>query len=158
MLRVEDSEGVRTLTLDRPDRLNTLTPALIGELHKALIDCARDPGVKAVVLAGAGRGFCAGFDLSGGGEAPDPLGERWAEEPIWWEPEQVAARLLEDAQIPILLHRMAKPTIAGRHSGVVGRGRRRRDRVHKRDPADDASTHRARHCMSISARQGRRCD
>lgn len=122
MLRIEDSEGVRTLTLDRPDRLNTLTKALIGDLHQALIDCSRDPGVKAVVLAGAGRGFCAGFDLAGGDGPPDPLAERWSDDPIWWEPEQVATRMMEDAQIPILLHRMAKPTIASVRGPAAGTG------------------------------------
>ena len=127
MLRIEDNEvenggAVRTLTLDRPDRLNTLTQAMIADLHKALVDASRDPGVKAVVLAGAGPGFCAGFDLGGGGGLPDPLAERWGDDPIWWEPEQVAARLMEDAQIPILLHRMAKPTIASVRGPAAGTG------------------------------------
>jgi 2-(1,2-epoxy-1,2-dihydrophenyl)acetyl-CoA isomerase len=122
MLRLEDEEGVRTLTLDRPDRLNSLTQALTADLHKALIDCMRDPGVKAVVLTGAGRGFCAGADLSGSGGEPDPITERWSQDPIWWEPEQLAARLMEDAQIPILLHRMPKPTIASVRGPAAGSG------------------------------------
>lgn len=122
MLRIDDTDGVCTLTLDRPDRLNTLTQALIADLHKALLDCSRDPGVKAVVLAGAGRGFCAGADLAGGGGEPDPIAERWGDDPIWWEPEQLAARLMEDAQIPILLHRMSKPTIASIRGPAAGSG------------------------------------
>ena len=122
MLLITDSGGVRTLTLNRPDRLNTLTAALVTELHRALTECARDPGVKAVVLAGAGRGFCAGFDLSGGGGEPDALAERWADDPIWWEPEQAASRMMEDAQIPILLHRMSKPTIASVRGPAAGTG------------------------------------
>ena len=122
MLRIKDEGGVRTLTLNRPERLNTLTQAMIADLHSALVDTARDPGVKALVLAGAGRGFCAGFDLGGGGGAPDPLAARWGEDPIWWEPEQVAARLMEDAQIPILLHRMSKPTIAAVRGPAAGSG------------------------------------
>jgi 2-(1,2-epoxy-1,2-dihydrophenyl)acetyl-CoA isomerase len=121
MLRIDDNEGVRTLTLDRPDRLNTLTPALAKALHIALVDCTRDPGVRAVVLTGAGRGFCAGFDLSGGGET-DPLAEKWSSDPLWWEPEQLAARMMEDAQIPILLHRMPKPTIASIRGPAAGTG------------------------------------
>jgi len=121
MLRIDDKDGVRTLTLDRPDRLNTLTPTLVKQLHQALVDCSRDPGVRAVVLTGAGRGFCAGFDLSGGGES-DPLAERWSGDPIWWEPEQLAARMMEDAQIPILLHRMPKPTIAAIRGPAAGTG------------------------------------
>ncbi|MFC3172816.1 enoyl-CoA hydratase [Novosphingobium bradum] len=122
MLLITDEEGVRTLTLNRPERLNTLTQALIADLHKALVDCTRDPGVKAVVLAGAGRGFCAGADLSGGGGEPDPITARWMNDPIFWEPEQLAARLIEDAQIPVLLHRMPKPTIAAVRGPAAGSG------------------------------------
>ena len=55
MLRIEDDDGVRTLTLDRPERLNTLTRALIDGLHAALIACARDPGVRVVVLTMIGQ-------------------------------------------------------------------------------------------------------
>ena len=121
MLRIDDAEGVRTLTLNRPDRLNALTLALTRELHAALVDCARDPGVRVVVLAGAGRGFCAGFDLSGGTET-DPLAATWSDQPIWLEPEQVAARMMEDAQIPVLLHRMPKPTLASVRGPAAGSG------------------------------------
>jgi 2-(1,2-epoxy-1,2-dihydrophenyl)acetyl-CoA isomerase len=121
-LLIDDADGVRTLTLNRPERLNTLTTALTRELHAALIDCARDPGVRAVVLTGAGRGFCAGFDLAGGDEKPDAVTKQWSGEPIWWEPEQVAARLMEDAQIPVLLHRMSKPTIAAIRGPAAGSG------------------------------------
>jgi 2-(1,2-epoxy-1,2-dihydrophenyl)acetyl-CoA isomerase len=122
MLRIDDADGVRTLTLDRPERLNALTPALSKSLHEALVDCSRDPGVKTVVLAGAGRGFCSGFDLAGGEGNPDPIAEQWSQEPIWWEPEQLASRMAEDAQIAILLHRMGKPTIASIRGAAAGSG------------------------------------
>ncbi len=122
MLRIDDAEGVRTLTLDRPDRLNALTPGLAKMLHQALVESGRDPGVRAIVLTGAGRGFCAGFDLSGGGEKPDALSERWSNEPVWWDPDQLAARMLEDGQIPILLHRLSKPTIAAIRGPAAGTG------------------------------------
>jgi 2-(1,2-epoxy-1,2-dihydrophenyl)acetyl-CoA isomerase len=121
MLRIDDAEGVRTLTLDRPDRLNALTLALARELHTALVDCARDPGVRVVVLTGAGRGFCSGFDLSGGSEN-DALAAKWSNHPIWLEPEQIAARMMEDAQIPVLLHRMPKPTLASVRGPAAGTG------------------------------------
>lgn len=122
MLRIDDADGVRTLTLDRPDRLNSLSEALVADLHRALIDCSRDPGIKAVVITGTGRGFCAGADLSGWDGVPDPIADRWSEDPIWWEPEQLAARLIEDAQLPILLHRMPKPTIASIRGPAAGGG------------------------------------
>jgi 2-(1,2-epoxy-1,2-dihydrophenyl)acetyl-CoA isomerase len=122
MLDVCDAEGVRTLTLNRPERLNALTPTLVRKLHEALSDCARDPGVRVVVLAGAGRGFCAGHDLSGGDAEPDPLAARWSNEPIWWEPEQLAARMRAESDSAILLHRMSKPTIASIRGASAGTG------------------------------------
>ncbi|MBC7801149.1 MAG: enoyl-CoA hydratase/isomerase family protein, partial [Gemmatimonadaceae bacterium] len=56
--------GVLTLTLNRPDRLNALTATLHVALRAALQDAASDPSVRAVLLHGAGRGFCAGQDLA----------------------------------------------------------------------------------------------
>lgn len=56
-------EGVRTLTLNRGERFNPLSEGMLAALEAALDEVAVDPGVRAVVLAGAGRGFCAGHDL-----------------------------------------------------------------------------------------------
>jgi enoyl-CoA hydratase len=61
---------VRVLTLNRPDRLNAMTAELCTALHAELEEVARDRTTRAVVLTGAGRGFCAGLDLAGYGEAP----------------------------------------------------------------------------------------
>jgi 2-(1,2-epoxy-1,2-dihydrophenyl)acetyl-CoA isomerase len=57
-------DGVATLTLNRPDKLNSLTGAMLLELYSALGLTAQDKAVRAVVLTGAGRAFCAGQDLS----------------------------------------------------------------------------------------------
>jgi 2-(1,2-epoxy-1,2-dihydrophenyl)acetyl-CoA isomerase len=57
-------DGVRTVTLNRPERLNAVNPALAAELPAALDEAAGDDAVRAVVLTGAGRGFCAGLDLA----------------------------------------------------------------------------------------------
>ena len=62
--------GITELRLNRPDRLNTLNAALVQELHDALAAVAADPGCRVVLLAGAGRHFCAGADLAGHGVAP----------------------------------------------------------------------------------------
>lgn len=72
-------EGVATLTLDRPDRLNSFTVQMHGEVAAALDRVEQDESVRTLVLTGAGRGFCAGQDLSDravapGGDAVD-LGE-----------------------------------------------------------------------------------
>ena len=62
-LRTEVGDGVATLTLDRPDALNALTVPLKDDLLAALREVAADGAVRAVVLTGAGRAFCAGQDL-----------------------------------------------------------------------------------------------
>jgi 2-(1,2-epoxy-1,2-dihydrophenyl)acetyl-CoA isomerase len=62
-LRVDIDDAIATLTLDRPDALNSLTVPLKVELRGALRDVARDPAVRVVILTGAGRAFCAGQDL-----------------------------------------------------------------------------------------------
>jgi enoyl-CoA hydratase/carnithine racemase len=59
----EDKDGVATLTLNRPDQFNSLSEALIEALQRELDRVAADDAVRAVVLAGAGRAFCAGHDL-----------------------------------------------------------------------------------------------
>ena len=55
--------GVAVLTLNRPDRLNAWTPELGSTYFDLLEDCAADPEVRAIVVTGAGRGFCAGADM-----------------------------------------------------------------------------------------------
>jgi 2-(1,2-epoxy-1,2-dihydrophenyl)acetyl-CoA isomerase len=62
-LRCEVSEGIATITLDRPDSLNALTVPMKEGLLAAFRSVARDRAVRAVVLTGAGRAFCAGQDL-----------------------------------------------------------------------------------------------
>ncbi len=58
-----DEDGVATLTLDRPDKLNAINIPLMVDLRRHIDDLARDTSVGCVVLTGAGRSFCAGHDL-----------------------------------------------------------------------------------------------
>jgi len=71
--------GVATLTLNRPDKLNSFTGAMHGEVRAALDDIRADGSVRALILTGAGRGFCAGQDLAdrrvSPGASPADLGE-----------------------------------------------------------------------------------
>jgi 2-(1,2-epoxy-1,2-dihydrophenyl)acetyl-CoA isomerase len=59
--------GVLTLTLNRPQRLNAMNNALIEAMNHELARAKADPDIRAVLLTGIGRGFCAGADLAGGG-------------------------------------------------------------------------------------------
>ncbi|OCC25068.1 enoyl-CoA hydratase [Croceicoccus estronivorus] len=107
------ANGVAKLTLNRPDRLNALTMPMLDELVERLQSFAVDASVRCVLIAGAGKGFCAGYDLSGG-EEPDKTSEI--------RPEEAAAHMMIHSQIPTLLRRMAKPTVAAIRGPAAGSG------------------------------------
>ena len=106
-------ERVALVTMARPERLNALTTELHEQLRTAIEQAARDPGVGAVVLTGAGRGFCAGGDMNSG--------RRSADEP---RPtlEQRADELMHHGETVKLLHGMPKPTIAMVNGPAAGAG------------------------------------
>ena len=60
---IERDGHVATITLNRPDRLNAISGPMLTDLSRMLIECDADREVRAVVITGAGRGFCAGLDL-----------------------------------------------------------------------------------------------
>src|SRR3954470_28807 len=70
-IRYEVADGVLTITLDRPDRLNAFTPTMKDEVIAAFDAADADDDVRAVIVTGAGRGFCAGADLEAGGQTFD---------------------------------------------------------------------------------------
>src|ERR687890_1653668 len=59
---------VATITLNRPERLNTIVPPMPDEVEAAVGLAVRDPEIKVIVVRGAGRAFCAGYDFGGGFE------------------------------------------------------------------------------------------
>ena len=63
-------DAIAQITLNRPDKLNAMTSEMVKLLHESLSSVGRDREVRVVILTGAGRGFCAGLDLGGYGEAP----------------------------------------------------------------------------------------
>src|SRR3954468_2200110 len=67
-IRYEVADGVLTITLDRPDRLNAFTGVMARELIEAFDRADGDDDVRAIIVTGAGRGFCAGADLEAGGD------------------------------------------------------------------------------------------
>ncbi|HEU4942560.1 MAG TPA: enoyl-CoA hydratase-related protein [Gaiellaceae bacterium] len=98
--------AVLTITLNRPDVLNAFNAAMHRELGAALKD-ARDPGIRAVVVTGAGRGFCVGQDLTEFREAPGDIGDRLRSS---YHPNVLAIRALE------------KPVIAAVNGAAAGAG------------------------------------
>lgn len=68
---LEVTDGIGLITFNRPDTLNTFTPGLFKGLGEAYRRFDQDDKVKAVVVTGAGRAFCAGADMSGGGDTFD---------------------------------------------------------------------------------------
>ncbi|CAO3404583.1 2-(1,2-epoxy-1,2-dihydrophenyl)acetyl-CoA isomerase PaaG [Azospirillum palustre] len=68
------ADGVATITLNRPDRLNSFTAAMHEELREAIAEVRDDKSVRCLLLTGAGRGFCAGQDLSDRAVAPGAQG------------------------------------------------------------------------------------
>ncbi len=72
-VRYEVRDRVAHITLNRPEALNALTPAMRDHLVDLLEEASASPAVRAVVLTGTGRGFCAGADLRGGGRPGDRI-------------------------------------------------------------------------------------
>ena len=63
VLRTQDAQGIRTLTLNRPEAFNALSEAMLAALQAELDAAAADPALRVLVIAAAGRAFCAGHDL-----------------------------------------------------------------------------------------------
>jgi enoyl-CoA hydratase len=111
----EAADGVATLTLNRPDRLNTIVPELIGDLRAGLERAWGEEEVHAIRLRGAGRVFCAGYDIDWGSESMSDEGAAW--DPI--ADYQGMSRFV-DAYME--LWRSPKPVIAQVHGFCVGGG------------------------------------
>ena len=69
VVTLETQDRIGTLTLNRPEKLNALNPSLIAEFAEAIDTVAADPGIKVLIIRGAGRAFSTGYDLSGGGQS-----------------------------------------------------------------------------------------
>jgi len=65
-ITLDSSDLIGTLTLNRPEKLNAMSPALIAEFADALTQIESDPKIKVLVIRGAGRAFCTGYDLTVG--------------------------------------------------------------------------------------------
>jgi enoyl-CoA hydratase/carnithine racemase len=104
VLLIDDRDGIRTLTLNRPHRKNAINVALWMQLRDALQDAAHDRGVRALVITGAGGAFCSGADIAGGDDT---------------HPTYKLRRLTD---VALALHELPMPTIAKVTGFAVGAG------------------------------------
>lgn len=111
-IHLEIADRIATITLNRPERLNAYTPTMRRELAAAFTQCDDDDAVRVVIVTGAGRGFCAGADLSEGrGAAFDRAADAAYQEQVRGE-RAAAVRPWE----------MKKPIIAAINGPAVGVG------------------------------------
>ena len=109
-LIVDQCDGVLTLTLNRPERLNAISGPMLAALAAELDRANTAPEVRVVVLTGAGRGFCAGLDLKARADGDDMSGA-------------TDLRLFDLHNTPpLVLHRMDKPVVCALNGPAAGYG------------------------------------
>jgi 2-(1,2-epoxy-1,2-dihydrophenyl)acetyl-CoA isomerase len=116
--------GVLTLTFNRPEVKNALDTAGQNLLTRLLVDAARHPRVKVVVLTGAGSSFCTGADIRSMG-APDPddaIAQEFGGSEPWQSHEARVDRLRRVAEASFMLHDMGKPSVAKLRGPAAGLG------------------------------------
>ena len=112
-------EGILTITLDRPDKLNAFTGRMMFELIDAFDRADADDDVRVVVVTGAGRGFCAGADLSGGGSTFD-VGARGEDVGVGADEDGVNRD--GGGRVSLRIFACTKPVIAAVNGPAVGGG------------------------------------
>ncbi len=121
-----DDDGIATLTLHRPDALNAFNLTMARELEQVFLTDARDDAVRAVVVTGSGRAFCAGMDLSAEGNVfgldesvtptPEDLREHLTEAPYHDGVRDTGGR------VTLAIHALPKPVVAAINGPAVGIG------------------------------------
>ncbi len=118
----DTAAAVATITLNRPQQLNTIVPPMPDEVERAVAEATRDESVKVIVVRGAGRAFCAGYDFGEGFRHWDEAittGGRW-------DPGKdfaaATAPQLAPTQKLLSVWRTSKPVIAQVHGWCVGGG------------------------------------
>jgi enoyl-CoA hydratase/carnithine racemase len=123
-IRHDLEDGVLTVTLDRPDKLNAFTVAMADELEQTFIEVNDQDEVRAVIVTGAGRAFCAGMDLSVPGNV---FGLDESLEPTLADLDELddpKVRAVRDTggRVTLAVYRCRKPVIAAINGAAVGIG------------------------------------
>lgn len=120
---VEKEDGIATITLNRPEKLNALTRPMRIEIGEAFEDADADEDIRVVILTGAGRGFCAGLDVT-----PPPPGEErpdYTKEVTRWKlmhPQSYIRSLPDHRSVPEAIRALSKPTICAVNGVMAGAG------------------------------------
>ena len=110
----EANQGVLTITLDRPEQLNAFTNTMQNELIDAFDRADADDGIRAIVVTGRGRGFCAGADLSGGATTFDATARGRSTD--------ISEYRDGGGQVTLRIFELKKPIIAAINGPAVGVG------------------------------------
>jgi enoyl-CoA hydratase/carnithine racemase len=118
-LRYEVQDGIATITLQRPDQLNAFTASMRDELIAAFDETDGDDAVRAVIVTGAGRAFCAGADLSAGGQTFDYAARQQAQ-----RDESRVGEVYRDGggRVVLRIYQSLKPVIGAINGAAVGIG------------------------------------
>ena len=113
------AEGIARLVLNRPERMNAINRQLTGELREAVRAANEDSSVRVLVLSGAGRAFCAGYDLDWGTKAEDATQKSMGG---LWDPVRDYPGMSQNVRAFMSLWESPKPVIAQVHGWCVGGG------------------------------------
>ena len=113
------ADGIARITLNRPARLNAINRRLISDLREAVIAANEDGAVRVMVLSGAGRAFCAGYDLDWGTRSEDATQREMAGN---WDPVRDYEAMSRNVKVFMSLWESPKPVIAQIHGWCVGGG------------------------------------
>ncbi|MFI4974793.1 MAG: crotonase/enoyl-CoA hydratase family protein [Caulobacterales bacterium] len=119
-LLYDTDNRVATITLNRPERLNAIERYMPREIRAAVEQADADPDVHVIVVKGAGKGFCGGYDLKKFAERAD--GDASPEQSMPWDPTVDFAFMWRNTQDFMALWRSRKPTIAQVHGAAVAGG------------------------------------
>jgi enoyl-CoA hydratase/carnithine racemase len=109
----ESEENIATVTMNRPDKLNAISPELRGELSEALLRADDDDAVSVVILRAEGRSFCVGYDI----DSDSPEREEKRYDAVKWH-----RSLSEDLRFEMIPWQMRKPVIASVQGHALGGG------------------------------------
>ena len=131
------ADGIAHITLNRPDRLNAINRGLISDLREAVVAANDDGAVRVLVLSGAGRAFCVGYDLDWGTRSEDATQREMAGH---WDPVRDYEGMSRNVRVFMSLWESPKPVMAAPHNATAQITARPWCRMRPTHPAVSAPT------------------